>query len=169
MDVLELAPLVHRLARAVRRRLPFHGCTLDEDDLRQVGWLAVLVAADRGNLETLSPRRIVGAMLDELARCEHHGMTRHKADGAPRGRHCKRARVDAPMHCPLDDDEMQLGSYTDPVVRLRDDALTPREELVLMIYADAEGNRTRAVERAIGGRVHEDIQRARAKLEALAA
>lgn len=156
MNVLELTPLVNGTAHRLRRRLPHHGCAVEECDLRQAGWVGILDAArryDGDNLRHVAPKRALGEMLDELRRCQR----------------CRGPTVSLSALGNPDLVELLCGCTQDEGIRLSGDELTPREALVLAIYADAEGNRTRAVERVLGGRAFGDIASARRKLEALAA
>ncbi len=121
---------------------------------------------------TTKGRFAVAAMIDELRANEHHGMTKHKGDGETYGTQvprCKSDPVGVTALEPLIEAGMPEACSCDlcPCL-LRDDQLTPREALVMAIYADAEGNKTRAVERVMGGRVFDDIVSARRKLEAIA-
>lgn len=156
-EVLLLTPLVHQIAHALRRRLPQHGCSVEESDLRQAGWLGVLDAAQRYTgdaLRAVAPLRIKGAMIDELRRatllCSSH------------------ARV---SRTPVALGEPPEVTCDDSLVRLADDELTPEEELVLILYAthNGEGRAARAVERQIGKRIWPTLTSAREKLERLAA
>lgn len=164
MDVLELAPLVNRLARVARRGLPSRSC-LTVEDLRQAGWIAALEAIGRwqamgvARFEPYAAKRILGAMLDLLRECRTQGM-----------HYCPAAMRFASFE--------DLAGTCDPCSydaspQLAGDRLTAEEELVLVLYAThddpAEPRAARAVERQLGKRVWPIVRRARAKLEALAA